>query len=224
MYNSLEAKQNDEANLYHYLNTRFDPVLVQKMTDAKFPGCTAGLINLIEKCVCRPIFAETTDYIARTEWAKRFLAVTSAIIKIEFKYLYIFKDMGLTIVMFELNGGINAILDLPTNFGSVIVLTMGLSIFLPMLLSSLHLGVNNFNMLLNAQQTRVTKLRKYLITPFKILFFPFHPVFLENLYIQTEEQARLMAQKSDIRAVQLKNHCRKIRMQLASLFRIELGI
>ena len=28
VYDSLEARQNDEANLYHYLNTRFDPVLV----------------------------------------------------------------------------------------------------------------------------------------------------------------------------------------------------
>ena len=126
--------------------------------------------------------------------------------------------------MFELNGGINAILDLRTNFGSVIVMTMGLSILLPMLLSSIHLGVNNWNMLVDAQQSKVTKIRKYLITPFKIIFFPFHPVFLENLYIKTEEQARMMAQKSDIRAVQLKYQCRKIRMQLASLFRIELGI
>ena len=79
-------------------------------------------------------------------------------------------------------------------------------------------------MLVDAQQRRVTKIRKYLINPFKIIFFPFHPVFLENLYIKTEEQARMMAQKSDIRAVQLKNQCRKIRMQLCSLFRIELGI
>ena len=70
VYNSLEAKHNDEAKLYHYLHTRFDPVLVQKMTDARFPGCTAGLINLIEKCFCRPIVAEITDFIARNEWAK----------------------------------------------------------------------------------------------------------------------------------------------------------
>ena len=225
VYDGLGAKHYDQAKLYHYLHTRFDPVLVQKMSDARFPGCTAGLINLIEEYFCRrPIVAEMTNFIARNEWVKRFLAVTSVIIKIQFKYLDIFKDLGLTIVMFELNGGINAILDLPTNFGSVIVMTMGLSILLPMVLSSIHLWVNNWNMLIDAKQSKVTKIRKYLINPFKIISFPFHPVFLENLYIKIEEQARLMAQKSDIRAVQLKNQCRKIRMQLASLFRIELGI
>ena len=205
VYESLEANHNEEAKLYHYLNTKFDPVLVQKMTDAKFPGITSSLINLIDNCVCRPIIAEITDYISRTERAKRFLAVISAIIKIEFKYLDIFKDIGLTIIMFELNGGINAVLDLPTNFGSVIVMTMGMSILLPMFLSSLHLGVHNSNMLMITQHTRVPKLRRYLITPFKIVLFPFHPVFLENLYLKTDEQARKMAQRYDMRAVQLKN-------------------
>ena len=224
VYESLETNHNEEAKLHHYLNTKFDPVLVQKMTDAKFPGITASLINLIEKRVSRPIIAEITDYISRTERAKRFLAVISAIIKIEFKYLDIFKDIGLTIIMFELNGGINAILDLPLNFGSVIVMTMGMSILLPMFLSSLHLVVNNLNMLMTSQHTRIPKLRKNLITPFKIILIPYHPVFLENLYLNTDEQARKMAQKYDVRAVQLKNQCRKIRTQLASLFRIELGI
>merc|ERR1711911_229387 len=49
------------------------------------------------------------------------------------------KDLGLTFLMLDLIGGIQALVDLPNNFGSVIVGAMLGPIFIPMLLSSVHL-------------------------------------------------------------------------------------
>ena len=61
-----------------------------------------------------------------------------------------------SILMLKLIGGPKAIINLPTNFGSVIVLSMFVSIIIPILVSSLHLAVNNFDMFSPKTSSKLT--------------------------------------------------------------------
>ena len=172
IFDFLATKHNyNEADLYNYLHKNIDPKLVQKMQDAKYPGCMDGIINAIEDLARRPFTSEIADCINSSENAKKFIQNTSAITKIELKFLDIIKDFALSILMLGLIGGPQAIIDLPTNFGSVIVVLMFGSIIIPMMISSLHLAVNNLEMFL-PEAKNSSKSRRYLKTALLFILSP----------------------------------------------------
>ena len=55
------------------------------------------------------------------------------------------------------------------------------------------------------------------------MFSPFHPVFLETHYIETEEEAEALTQNYNNEAIEKKQYCRKIKKQLINFVKIELG-
>ena len=224
VYDVLAKKHNNnEGELYLYMHQNFDPVLVQKMVDAKFPGITDCLISCVETAVCRPIVTDLSDLISRSEFLKRLIQNTATLVKIEVKFIDIMKDLCLTILMLRLIGGPQAIIDLPNNFGSVIVGVMFLSIILPMLLGSLHLAMNNFNMFYDVSSKGNSRMKKYLMAMLLFLLSPIIPIVLESRFLDTAEEARKLAQNYDLETVQKKNQCRKIRKQILRFVKIELG-
>ena len=90
-------------------------------------------------CLLRNLF--------KTEISKKMLSMTTTLFKIQIKYLDFYKDLGLSFLFLDLVGGPNALLELPTNFGTVIVGCLFASIFFPMILSSIHLAVNYWKIL-----------------------------------------------------------------------------
>ena len=211
--------------MYAYLHRSFDPKLVQKMVDAKYPGITDALINAIQDLARRPIIFEIKDFINSSETAKTILENFVAIVKIELKLFDLVKDLGLSILMLGLVGGFRAIIDLPTNFGPVMVLTMFGSIFIPIMVSTLHLGWNNFNMFLPEMRVdqSSSKLKKFLKTALLFLLSPVLPMILETHFLQTSEEARELSQNYNKAAVFKKQNCRNIRKQQIIFGRIELG-
>ena len=195
------------------------------MVDAKYPGITDALINAIQDLARRPIIFETEDFINSSETAKTILQNMIAIVKIELKLFDSVKDLGLTILMLSLVGGFKAIIDLPTNFGPVMVLTMFGSVFIPMMISTLHLGLNNFNMFLPEMKVEKgsSKLKKLLKSALLLLLSPVQPMILETHYLQTAEEARELSQNYNKAAILMKQKCRNIRKQQIMFGRIELG-
>ena len=100
---------------------------------------------------------------------------------------------------------------------------MFLSILLPMLLSSLHLAVNNFSMFYDQSNKTISKVRKYLLMTLLFILSPINPVILESRLLDTAEEARKLAQNYNILAVQKKTKSRQIKKQITRFGRIELG-
>ena len=121
--------------------------------------------------------------------------------------------------MLHLIGGLQAIKDLPTNFGCVVVLCMFSSIFIPMFISNLHLTVNSFEFFLTKSYGKPTVLMLCLL----FLLSPLQPVFLEIKFLELADEARRLAQNYNIETIQKKLHGRKIKKQLVNFIRIELG-
>ena len=146
----LEASLNNnvEADIYLSLHKKLDPTIAKSVVDEKFPGCLDGFKKGIEKISRYEWITWLTDWVNRTEWAKKLMSNTNALIKIEFKFIDLYKDLGLSFLMLKLVGGPLAIIDFPKNFSSVIVMIMFTSIFLPIMFSSLHLVVNNSRLLM----------------------------------------------------------------------------
>ena len=212
-YDLEEEKHNrDEAEIYLCIHNKIDTSIVSKMIDAKFPG----FLEPIKK-----LFRKQTNMINKSERAKTALAIIQALIKIELKYLDMFKDLGLSFLMLELIGGTQAIIDLPTNFGSVMVVVMLSSVFLPMILSTIHLR-NNKDMK-NKILKSSTKIKRLLITGLFYMLSPFHPIFLDTARFRKMEMGRILAQQYKIAALEVMQQCKMLKRQLVTFMTIELG-
>ena len=132
------------------------------------------------------------------------------------------KDIGLTLLMLDLIGGTQAIIDLPTNFGSVIVGVMFGSICIPMILSSVQLinskAVTHYHLKCSS------RMKSFLKTGLFFLLAPFHPIILDALQHQKMEKARKWAENYNIHAPEIMKQCRSLTRQLATFIKIELGI
>ena len=213
-YNLEIVKHNqNEAEIYLCIHKKLDSSVVSNMIDAKFPGCLEPI---------KTLFRNLHNYIIKSENAKKVLSVTLALIKIEAKYIDMCKDLGLTFLMLRLIGGSQALIDLPNSFGSVVVSAMLGSIFIPMILSSVHL--------MNSEDVAVkflkgsSKMKTFLKTGLFYLLSPFHPIFLDKLQHQKLEEARILAQQYNIRAAKTLEQCRILKRQLVTFIKIELGI
>ena len=96
------------------------------------------------------------------------------------------------------------------------------SIIIPMMISSLHLAVNNLEMFM-PEVKNSSKTRRYLKTALLFILSPVQPVLLEAHHLQTAEEARELAQNYNIEAIQKKRQSRNIQKQMTRFGRIELG-
>ena len=210
----VEKHNNDEAEIYVCIHKKLDADIIKKMISAKFPGFLEPFKKILRKQV---------NFIIKSEKAKRILSNTFVLIKIESKYIDLYKDLGLSFLMLDLIGGPQAIIDLPTNFGSVIVDVMFASIFLPMLLSTLHFTNSKGFAVTQYTQKGSTKMRRFLKAGLFYLMSPFHPILLDTLHHHKMEKARKLAQQYNMKAVQMMSKCRSIKKQLVTFIKIELG-
>ena len=214
-----EKHKNHENKIHLYLHKNVDPLLAQLMNDKKYPGI---IDSVIKKLTTIPIITKVKNLIQETK-KNNLMKNLAAITKIEIKYIDIIKDLGLSILILNLIGGPLTIIEFPTNFGSAVVICMFASIFIPMLISCLHLAVNNFDMFLPMIKSKTSKIRTVIRVSLMFLFSPFQPVFLETHYIKTEEEAEALAKSYNYEAVEKNKYCRKIKKQLINFVKIELG-
>ena len=166
-----------------------------------------------------------TDKINSSERTKVVLATFSSVLKMEMKFIDLFKDLGLSFYMLGIIGGLQAIIDLPTSFKSVVVTVMFMSVFVPSLLSSMHLAVNNPMMIFGASSDKknAPKMIKYISVPLCFLLSMTNQIFLTCLYEENKEKARKLAQKCDPNVIKTMTWCRNIKQQIIKFAQLELG-
>ena len=213
-----EKFQNDEPRIYQYLKKNFDPELIQIIIDAKFPGCLDGCKDHLESLVGEKFIEKRMDGINSSEKSKVIIATILTTFGMEMKLIDLFKDLGLSFYMLGLIGGVEAIVDLPTNFKSVIIIVMFASVLIPPLLSSLHLVVNNPRMIVG-----MGRMKRYLSIPLCFFLSMMNQIFLTCTYQENKEKARKLAQKGDTNVIKKLAWCRKIKQQNIKFTQLELG-
>ena len=140
-------------------------------------------------------------------------------IKIGSNYVDIFKDTYLMISLMQILGGPAAILFHPTQFSSVIVMSLAATIALPLMASGLHIAINNPTLLFKLQTRRSVTIVVCLVS--SVLT----PILLINLYEAAKEKTRKLSRNfSNSRKVPcLIIKCNIIKNQLVEFLRIELG-
>ena len=111
-----------------------------------------------------------------------------------------------------------AVIELPYNFKSVIVVAMFISIVIPSLLSSLHMAVNNPQMIFSER-----RMKRWLSVPLCFICLMMNQIFLTCTYQENKEKARKLAQKCDTQVIKKMAWCRKIKQQNIKFSQLELG-
>ena len=217
-YNKVESK-------IHLHLHKLDPKVAQNILVSKFPGLTQRCIKFFEDIARKEFIKSIQNKITKSKRFKETIGLIIGIIKIESKYIDLFKDTALSLLMLEalggtLIGGTQAIFNLPTAFSSVIVTLLIGSIVVPVFLSTLHLIVNR-NLLIN--KGNFTRLRKYFLIVLCWFCSFFNPVILDAYYHELKEDVRKMTQNKNFDAIRVLRKCRNIRREVVEFHKIELG-
>ena len=163
---------------------------------------------------------ELQNKITKSLIIKEVIGTTRGLIKTITKSVDLFKDTALSIIMLQAIGGFESILNFKTNFGSVIVITMFSSILIPLFLSTLHLIVNRRKII---DENNFSRTRKYVTIGLCWIASFLNPIILDAYYHELKEDVRKLAQKHNIQAMTLLRKCNKIKNQIVTFHKIELG-
>ena len=104
-----------------------------------------------------------------------------------------------------------------------IVMAMALSITLPLVLSSIHLAVNNPGMIINSTNENENKLKTFLLILLCFICTPISPIILTSYYQNCKEKARKLAKLNNPNAVDVIEQSRMMKTQVVEFMKLELG-
>ena len=198
-----------------------DPKVVENILKPGLPGYTITCIERFENLlVNRRFIMLLHNKITRSLIIKEIIGTTKGLIKIIAKSVDLFKDTALSIIMLQAVGGFESIWNFKTNFASVIVITMFSSILIPLFMSTLHLIVNRRKMI---DENNFTRTRKYITITLCWMASFLNPIILDAYYHELKEDVRKLTQNYNIQAMTLLRKCKKIKNQIVTFHKLELG-
>lgn len=149
----------------------------------------------------------------------RVISSIRRIIALKAKYFDQFKDMALTLWVLNVVGGLSSLINLPKNFTSMVIMTMGCSITIPLFMGSLQMIANNSTLVWSNKEPNIKINTIYIVCSF------FIPVLLTNLYESRKESIRrkLRSTYCNNEISRLLKQCSAIKNQLVKFQRIDLG-
>ena len=215
-----QIHEKNESEIHLCLHKKLDPKVVENILDAREPGCTAGCIERFETRVGRRLVMELQDKITKSQRFKEIIGALWRAIKIGTKYIDLFKDIFLSIEILNAAGNMESVWSFPTNLSSIVVMMMFASILIPLILSTLHLVVNRRNII---EENNFSRTRKYATITLCWIASILNPIILEVYYQELKEEVRRLTQIRDIRAMTILKRCKKIKNQIVTFHKIELG-
>ena len=145
-------------------------------------------------------------------------------IKIQANFIDLLKDSLLTFSMLRTVGGLDTLINFPTNFSSVIIMISFSLIVGPLILSTLTLVLNNPSLIYKTGKENGV-VRRILATVICILCCIINPVMLINTLEKARDEARKEAKKNqDPKQISAKfSECRRIKLHYVHHLTTELG-
>ena len=201
------------------------PSASKHVIEAVFPGLAQKTINKIEETFETKSLTNLEDKITQNPSLSKFVTAISTLITMETKYIDLFKDTFLAVIVLITAGGPDAVYNFPTNFTSCVVMALFLHILTPILVQSLHLAINNPLLIFNRRRKTHSVSERVYSTISCILFGFMSPLLLLNNYFITFEKLKHLSRSnhSGTKIVELAEHCQAIRLQIVEFLKIELG-
>ena len=217
------VKNNNEPEIFCYLHNHYDSNVVKEISKAKFPGLTEKITDKVEKLFHYRFITRIQDEITKNVHLAEHLSTFNTMRKVISNSLDFFKDSYLAIYLLIIVGGPRAILNFMTNFTSVIILSLLGTIVIPIIMSSIYIGLKNPSLVLDFMEEKTWKLKKRTHAIICILSGPLIPIFLLHSLQTTFQRAKRCAKRNQENILYMFEKSRHIKDLLASILRIELG-
>ena len=227
-YDLLEnIKKKDEAEVYLYLHSNFDPAIVTAIDKAKFPGLKEKTIGFIEGTTGKKFITKLQDSFTENDRLRKSNSAVQTIRKMVSTQVDLVKDLILTISLLTIMGGPGAIYDFPNRFASVVVLLYAGTIAAPLLLSILQLVVSNPYLIFQFMKGTAAKLNRIIMIMICLALGMFNYALLVFNHEETEEiaisKAKLFTDASDFEVSQLFEECVQLKAEQVEFVKIDLG-
>ena len=215
-------KKKDEAEVYIYLKQNFHPVVITAIDKSKFPGLAGKLIDFIEETSNNKFISKLQDKFTINDNFRKCKSAVQTICKLLSNQVDQIKDLTLTITLLSIMGGLEAIYYFPTKFPALIVLSYAGTIIVPMLLSILHVALNDPYLIFLFMKKTAAKLNRILMIILCIVLSFFNYAFLIFNFEETQEKAITKAKKM-VDDDDLFAKCELLKREQIQFVKIDLG-
>ena len=210
-YERLDRMCNTQSEVFCLLHKHIEPEVCKFILDAKFPGCSENNFPAVLE-----LLGKLDPYKKQISFIKRIWQITSYIVDL-------YKDIFILVTMITMAGGPQAVLMFPTKFSSVVIICSATTIIVPLMISCIHLAINNPGIVFNSYG-RSSQLKTFAMRIGVILLSVLNPILIINAYESISEKTRKMAKSRDPNLLSTLQKCRIVRRQHADFVRIELSL
>ena len=180
-YDRLAKQCKTQSEVFSLLHKYIEPEVCKMIFDAKFPGCCenncSSLLEQLEKL---------HQYKKQIRLKiKRIREITSYIVDL-------YKDIFILVTMTTIAGGPQAVLMFSTKFSSVVIICSALTIIIPLMISCLHLAINNPGIVFNSYG-KSSHLKTFAMRIGVILLSVLNPILIINAYESLRDKTREQA-------------------------------
>ena len=219
IYIKEEKKHHcNEAEIFCCMHNNLEPQVSEMIIGSNFPGFMEKhfefvtiLLNKLERC----------------EKYQHIMYHVTTITGLLNHYSDSLKDFFIFYQIFKINGGMQPLIDFPTKFSSVVVILFGITIFIPIVISSIHLAKNNYIIVYDCQTAKTSSNKiKIVLMKFGILLLSVvNPILLTNTYETIKEKTRKNVRELNLsKLTSLLKMKKKINMQLVNFLYIDLTL
>ena len=183
------------------------------------------LVGGLENCCRSRFITHFQNNLIKKKWLGTFLTTVKTILKMQANYIDILKDSLLSYSLLSTAGGYHSVINFPTNFSSVIILTSFALIILPLMLSTVHLAVTNPFLIFTAEKKKRGTVERALMTIVCIILSILNPILILNTMEKSKNEAEEEAKKNiDEKKITSKfQKVKAVKKQYVGHLNIELG-
>ena len=212
VFTHLEKVIGKKSEIYNTLHKNFKHEVCNMIIDAnKPPGC---FVKNFQKLSTE--YEKIEDYEDLTSYLLKVWEISSYIIDV-------YKDIFILVTMLSVAGGVGAAMSYPDKFPSVVIICSALTIIIPILISSIHLAINNPGIVFDKFDEKDPK--KLLVMRIGIILLSFlNPVLIIKAYESMKQKIKQMLSEDHPDALEMLTKCKKVKKQYVDFIRIELGL
>ena len=224
-YDLLATALNyQQAELFCYMKRNLHQTVTKAIVEHKFRGVITKINTCLEKNLCSPSpLVSFNDTVTATPRFRMFLSTVGALMGVIGHFTDIVKDLILCISLLIVSGGFFAIRDFPTNFSTAVVLSWMGTIFVPILLSSVHLALTDPFIVFNSARLRASRWGRVLAALGCLVLSPLNTVMLKTRLHLKEEEAINAARILGDDTLDVYKECDEIEEKLLEYLHHEIG-
>ena len=224
-YDTMADKyENDEGKMFSFLKDNINHCVTSEIVDIKFKGLKWKIIDQFEESSGTKWLSSAIDKVTKYPSLRLALSTLSTLLSILSHFIDIVKDSLLTVSLLVIIGGPQAIVDFPTNFSSAVVMAWLGTILVPILASSLNLGLTNPFLVFDSTRLKAMKGGRVVAAIGCMLLSPFNTVVLKTNLEICQQQVIEAARDEEEYMLDLFKKQDEIEKHLQEYLQTELGI